>query len=243
MTDSDSSRTALRRFVALQNRGDALLLATTTRARYDQLQHDHGTAAEFNDAESEASTKAALAEFEEEPPHVTGEELLGYYREKRAVLRELTAEFGVEEFGDELGKAELQYSEAFRAAPADVTYESFGYLHGPVPEADLVFDMRPFKDPHLDPNLRDLTATHELVMRAVFNTPGVRELGLAIRAAVDAYRSNPLAGPVRVAVGCAGGRHRSAAMVRWLVMQHHEERDEVKIVSEDRDIEKPVVER
>ncbi|MEU9056244.1 RNase adapter RapZ [Streptomyces sp. NPDC048384] len=241
--DSKTALAALRCVVDLQSRGDELLFQTVTRATYDQLQHDHGVATEFNDGALEASTKAALAEYEEEPHKVTAEELLDYYRQKRAALRELVAELGAEEFGDRLDEAELQYSEAFHAAPAHITYESFGYLHGPVPEADLVFDMRPFKDPHLDPNLRDLTANHELVMRAVFNTSGVRELGLAIHAAVAAYRSNPLAGSIRVAVGCAGGRHRSAAMVRWLLMQHHEERDEIKVVSEDRDIEKPVVER
>jgi len=68
-----------------------------------------------------------------------------------------------------------------RAAGAPVEIVSFGYLHGPPPTAHLILDLRShFRDPHVDPGLRELTA----------------------------YRSGPSAGPVTVAVGCAGGRHR-----------------------------------
>ncbi|KOG85976.1 ATPase [Streptomyces varsoviensis] len=121
----------------------------------------------------------------------------------------------------------------------EVELVSFGFLHGPAPEADLVIDMREhFRDPHVNPELRQLTAEHELVTRTVFATPGVPELARAILAAVDSFRAGPSAGPVRVAVGCAGGRHRSAAMVNHLAMHYG-----AGVTVEHRDIHRAVVER
>jgi len=125
----------------------------------------------------------------------------------------------------------------------DLTLVSFGYLHGPAPEAELVVDMRRhFRDPHVSPELRELTAADERVTRAVLETDGVRELAAAILAAVAAYRSGPSGGVIRVAVGCAGGRHRSAVMVEHLA--HHVRTHSVLAVEvEHRDMHRPVVDR
>ncbi|NUV64297.1 ATPase [Streptomyces sp. CAI-85] len=125
----------------------------------------------------------------------------------------------------------------------DLALVSFGYLHGPAPEAELVVDMRRhFRDPHVSPELRELTATDERVTRAVLDTDGVRELAAAILAAIAAYRSGPSGGVIRVAVGCAGGRHRSAAMVNHLA--HHVRTHSVLAVAVDhRDMHRPVVDR
>ena len=90
---------------------------------------------------------------------------------------------------------------------------SFGYLHGPAPQAHATFDVRHhFKDPHVDPALRHLTAADAPVMRAVLGTPGIGELAAAITAAALAYLAGPQPGPAVIAIGCAGGRHRSAAL-------------------------------
>ncbi|WP_331720100.1 hypothetical protein OG762_51630 (plasmid) [Streptomyces sp. NBC_01136] len=236
---TDTALASFHRLAELQSRGDEILSKSIRRTAYDDLRTAYEIAVE---AERKAAIERDLAEYGDKvPPKVTPEELLDYRREKRAILREIVGQFGEEEFGASLADAEAQFAEALHQAPPAITYTSVGLLHGPAPEAEFFYDMRPFKDPHLDPNLRELTAEHELVMRAVFNTPGVPELGLAIRAAVDAHRANPLAGPVRVVVACAGGRHRSAAMVRWLAMQHHG--DEIKVATADRDIHRPVVGR
>ncbi|MFI7142868.1 hypothetical protein ACIBQ5_35755 [Streptomyces massasporeus] len=139
-------------------------------------------------------------------------------------------------------RTEAKLAEELHKAPPAVELVSFGYLHGAPPEAHLVVDMREhFRDPHVTPALRELTADHEPVMRAVLDTEGVRELAAGIRAAVDAFRAGPSGGTVRVAVGCAGGRHRSAAMVNYLAMQWHG--DEVSVATQHRDIHRPVVER
>lgn len=96
---------------------------------------------------------------------------------------------------------------------------SFGYLHGPLLDenggplpVDLMVDLRRhFRDPHVDPALRQLTALDDAVRTAVRNTAGITDLVATLTGAVLAYRSGPSAHrhPVTVATGCAGGRHRS----------------------------------
>ncbi len=93
-----------------------------------------------------------------------------------------------------------------------ITIISFGYLHGEPPQAHLTLDLRRhFRDPHVSPELRYLTAEDAPVRAAVMATPGIRDLLAAAVAAVGAYASAPAGDlPVVVATGCAGGRHRAA---------------------------------
>ncbi|MFF3177988.1 ATPase [Streptomyces sp. NPDC057900] len=95
-----------------------------------------------------------------------------------------------------------------------VAITSFGYLHGPQPDARACYDLRhQFRDPHLRPELRYLTARDAPVREAVMATDGVLALVYAIAATVDAYLAGPRQDePLTVAVGCAGGRHRSATV-------------------------------
>ncbi|WP_411078493.1 ATPase, partial [Streptomyces sp. cmx-10-25] len=87
---------------------------------------------------------------------------------------------------------------------------SFGYLHDTPPAAHLTIDLRHhFRDPHVSPELRYMTADDEPVRAAVLATPGIRQLVDAITAAVTAFAAGPSAGTVTVASGCAGGRHRA----------------------------------
>jgi RNase adaptor protein for sRNA GlmZ degradation len=95
-------------------------------------------------------------------------------------------------------------------AAARVQIESFGYGFGPAPRAHLVVDVRDhFRDPHVNPELRELTARDERVVRAVLGTPGVPALVRSIVLAVGSFLAGPSGGPVVVAIGCVGGRHRA----------------------------------
>ncbi|HMG65622.1 MAG TPA: RNase adapter RapZ, partial [Streptosporangiaceae bacterium] len=90
---------------------------------------------------------------------------------------------------------------------------SFGYLHGGPPAAHIVLDLRHhFRDPHVSPELRELTARDGAVAAAVLTTPGINHLISATADLVQAYLAGPGAGSVTVAVGCAGGRHRAAVV-------------------------------
>jgi RNase adaptor protein for sRNA GlmZ degradation len=121
-----------------------------------------------------------------------------------------------------------------------VEITSFGYLHGRPPRADLTVDLREgYRDPHVDPALRELTAADPRVTAAVLATPGVPALIRALAAAVRDLLGD--GGPVTAAIGCAGGRHRSAVVAVRLATAL--EADGVPATTVHRDIDKPVVRR
>lgn len=102
--------------------------------------------------------------------------------------------------------------------PADdgyyrVTVTSFGYLHGAAPAADVTVDVREhLRDPHVDPALRHLDALDVRVRNAVLSTPGAAKVISSLAGLSLALTSGPDDTEVSLAVGCAGGRHRSAVI-------------------------------
>jgi RNase adaptor protein for sRNA GlmZ degradation len=128
------------------------------------------------------------------------------------------------------------------ANPAPVRVVSFGYGHGDAPDAHLTLDLRHhFRDPHVRPEMRELTAVHRAVRRAVLRTPGIKALLAATVRAVQAFDAGPSATDTVVSVGCVGGRHRSAvaaeAIARRLRRRGHH------VTVEHRDLHRPVIAR
>ncbi|WP_063730136.1 RNase adapter RapZ [Streptomyces sp. RTd22] len=123
-----------------------------------------------------------------------------------------------------------------------VTIVSFGYLHDEPPAAHLTIDLREhFRDPHISPELRYMTANDEPVRAAVLNTPGVAGLVEATATAVAAFASGPSAGAVTVADGCAGGRHRAPTFAMALADRLRAAGHNVTVLH--RDLARAVVER
>lgn len=93
---------------------------------------------------------------------------------------------------------------------------SFGFLHlddGAVPTADRVEDVRDrLRDPARVAGLLDLDGRDRRIQEVVLNTPGARELLVNLAA----YACLPTASPRRIAIGCAGGKHRAAALAELL---------------------------
>ncbi|MGW2113757.1 RapZ C-terminal domain-containing protein [Streptomyces zhihengii] len=124
----------------------------------------------------------------------------------------------------------------------DVTVVSFGYLHAPAPGAHLTVDLRHhFRDPHVASELRHLTAHDQPVRDAVYGTAGIRDLIDALAGAVVAFTRGPSACPVRVAVGCAGGRHRAATVAMGLQLALADKGIEATV--QHRDLHQPVINR
>lgn len=98
------------------------------------------------------------------------------------------------------------------ATGSTITIISFGYLHGAPPaDAHLTIDLRHhFRDPHVSPELRYMTANDAPVRTAVMTTPGIKQLLAGTVAAVDGFLSGPSGTSLTIADGCAGGRHRAA---------------------------------
>lgn len=123
-------------------------------------------------------------------------------------------------------------------APVHVT--SFGYGHGPAPDAHLTIDVREhFRDPHVDPALRQLTADDPRVTAAVLGTPGIIELIEFLASTALAFLSGPRPGPVTIAIGCVGGRHRSAAVATWLTRELQSLN--ITVTLTHRDMHRPVI--
>ncbi|MFB7631754.1 ATPase [Streptomyces sp. NPDC056149] len=125
---------------------------------------------------------------------------------------------------------------------AAVEIVSFGYLHAAPPAAHLTIDLREhFRDPHVSPELRYMTAEDEPVRAAVLGTPGITELVAATATAVGAFAAGPSAGTVIVADGCAGGRHRAPTFALVLADLLRLAGHQVTVTH--RDLHRPVVQR
>ena len=125
---------------------------------------------------------------------------------------------------------------------AAVEIVSFGYLHGEQPAAHLTVDLRHhFRDPHIAPRLRYMTAHDEPVRRTVLATPGIADLIEATATAVTAFISGTSAGPVTVDDGCAGGRHRAPAFA--MALAERLRAAGLTVTLSHRDLDKPVVHR
>jgi hypothetical protein len=125
---------------------------------------------------------------------------------------------------------------------AELAFISFGYGHAAPPPARITIDVREhFRDPHVNPALRRATAEDPRVVAAVLDTPGVGLLIASLAGVIAAYAAGRSPAPLTVAIGCAGGRHRSAVIAAELARHFAEAGVTVSLVH--RDIARPVIER
>lgn len=120
---------------------------------------------------------------------------------------------------------------------------SFGYLHGAPPaDATVVVDVRHhYRDPHREPGTRCLTALDTEIRNKVLATPGVPELIVGLSAVAAAYAGTPAGITTVIAIGCAGGRHRSATIANEITVRL--QTWSIPVTVKHRDIDRPVVDR
>jgi UPF0042 nucleotide-binding protein len=120
---------------------------------------------------------------------------------------------------------------------------SFGFGHAPAPRAELVVDLRKhFRDPHVSPGLRELTGLDDEVRHTVIRTPGIPPLIDALAGVVNGFVVGAPQLPTRIAVGCAGGRHRSVVVAIEVAARVRKMRG-VDVRVRHRDIHLPVLAR
>lgn len=90
---------------------------------------------------------------------------------------------------------------------------SFGYLHRPgdAVVAEVVVDVRRrFRDPHVLPEFRQLTGKDQAVRDKVLGDPQAESVISSLVVLALAMKTE--GEPLTLAVGCAGGRHRSVVV-------------------------------
>jgi UPF0042 nucleotide-binding protein len=119
-----------------------------------------------------------------------------------------------------------------------VTFQSFGFKHGPPRDADLVLDVRFLPNPHYVPDLRPQTGLDEEVVKYVARDGKLAEFYALLEPLLDfllpQYEEEGKA-HLSVAIGCTGGRHRSVAITEH-VARRFGRRDDVVVEIEHRDI-------
>jgi UPF0042 nucleotide-binding protein len=128
-----------------------------------------------------------------------------------------------------------------------VTFESFGFKHGPPRDADLTFDVRFLPNPHYEHDLRPLTGHDARVVAHMDREGGLQAFYEHLEPLLDFLLPNYVAegkAHLMVAVGCTGGRHRSVAIAEHLA-ERYRDRDELFVEIKHRDVEKagPALER
>jgi RNase adaptor protein for sRNA GlmZ degradation len=125
-----------------------------------------------------------------------------------------------------------------------ITVLSYGTGHGPLAaEPDVIFPLaHRFRDPHVSPEMRELTGLDKIVVDNVMAQPGAHAYLLATFNLVTALRVASRNADLLAVFSCIGGRHRSVAfavalctlLARWFPGQ-------VELVH--RDVEKAVITR
>ena len=100
-----------------------------------------------------------------------------------------------------------------------LTFQSFGFKHGPPRDADLVFDVRFLPNPHYVPDLKPKTGLDPEVVAYVGREGKLAEFYALLEPLLDflipQYEEEGKA-HLSIAIGCTGGRHRSVAITEHL---------------------------
>ncbi len=195
----------------------------------------------------EASDDTLLQRFREtrrrHPLAEGGEVLRGIERERQmlAALRR-RADVVIDTTGLtpwELRDAVAREMEPGTAPRMRVTFASFGFKHGVLREADLMFDVRFLRNPHYVPELTALTGKEPAVAAYVAEDSGYAEFMARLASLLDfvlpLYATEGKRHLV-VGIGCTGGRHRSVAIAEALAARYRAEFD---VTSAHRDADKP----
>ncbi|WP_372789712.1 RNase adapter RapZ [Paraconexibacter sp.] len=125
-----------------------------------------------------------------------------------------------------------------KATRLALTFESFGFKHGPPRDADIAFDVRFLPNPHYIGELRPLTGQDERIVEYVSREGTLDAFYEHLIPLLDfllpQYQAEGKTHLV-VAIGCTGGRHRSVAITEHLGRRYGD-RDDLFVEVVHRDI-------
>jgi RNase adapter protein RapZ len=185
----------------------------------------------------EASQEALVTRYKEtrrRHPLAPESSVLGGIDQERALLAPLRERADLVIDTTEL-KAHMlrrKIADEFLPRPARqrlaVTFESFGFKHGPPRDADLTFDVRFLPNPHYEPDLRPLTGHDGRVVAYMNREGGLDAFYEHLLPLLDFLLPNYVAegkAHLMVAIGCTGGRHRSVAIAEHLSERYRSRAD------------------
>lgn len=117
---------------------------------------------------------------------------------------------------------------------------SFGYKIAPPPPANLVMDVRFLKNPYWVEELRPLTGKDASVQHYVLEQQMAIELIeqlIELISRIAPAMLNSKTSTFRVALGCTGGQHRSAAVVEETARRLAEKLTDYKVVKLHRELD------
>jgi UPF0042 nucleotide-binding protein len=107
-----------------------------------------------------------------------------------------------------------------------VTFQSFGFKHGPSRDADVMLDVRFLPNPHYEPTLRPHTGRDPDVVAFINRDGDLDAFYERLHPLLDYLLPQYLAegkAHLVVGVGCTGGRHRSVAIVEHLAARYRDD--------------------
>ena len=122
-----------------------------------------------------------------------------------------------------------------------VTFTSFGFKHGPLRDADLLFDVRFLANPHYEVDLRRLTGMDQRVVDFIDRDGRLGELYSLLEPLLDYLLQQYVVegkAHLLVGVGCTGGRHRSVAVAEHLAARYASS-DGLLVQVNHRDVARP----
>lgn len=178
----------------------------------------------FLDAKDEVLIKRYKELRRPHPLNPNGRILDGIYKE-RDLLKEVqgqadyiidTSRLTIGMLKEEIGKIFLEGQEVRKLT---ISVVSFGFKHGILLDADLVFDVRFIPNPYYVEELRDLTGESPLVEDYVFKW---KQTDIFLDKLMDMldflipYYTEEGKSQLIIGIGCTGGKHRSVAISRYI---------------------------
>ena len=158
-------------------------------------------------------------------PLAPGDRVVEGIRKERMMMRSLKedADLIIDTSGMSPHDLRDRVREIFAKSPAEgalqVSMVSFGYKHGLPRDADLVFDVRFLPNPYWVEPLRPLPGTDTKVRSYVRSQAGYEEFMRKLRSLLDQVVPGYVTegkSYLTIAVGCTGGKHRSAVVAEEL---------------------------
>ncbi len=122
-----------------------------------------------------------------------------------------------------------------------LTFTSFGFKHGPMRDADLLFDVRFLPNPHYVSALRPLTGHDPEIVQYVNRGEELERFYARLEPLLDYLLPQYVhegKSHLVIGIGCTGGRHRSVVIAEHLAARYRES-GEYLVEAAHRDVERP----